>query len=52
MTSQIVREAWFRYIRMSQQEKVQFHKLIGTKDNLYNYYNKDEVQKSYKKDEN
>ena len=96
MTSQRVREAWFRYIRMSQREKAQFHKLIGTKerdilkcveelnelasvlikqhnkprkdyhdhiieeigdvihrvDNLYNYYDKDKVQKriDYKKD--
>jgi NTP pyrophosphatase (non-canonical NTP hydrolase) len=96
MTSQRVREAWFRYIQMSQQEKAQFHKLINTKerdilkcveelnelasvlikqhnkprkdyydhiieeigdviyrvDNLYNYYDKDEVQKriDYKKD--
>ena len=96
MTSQRVREAWFRYIQMSQQEKAQFRKRINTKerdilkcveelnelasvlikqhnkprrdyhdriieeigdviyrvDNLYNYYDKDEVQKriDYKKD--
>ena len=98
MTSQRVREAWFRYIQMSQQEKAQFHKLIDTKkrdilkcveelnelasvlikqhnkprkdyhdhiieeigdviyrvDNLYNYYDKDKVQKriDYKKNKN
>ncbi len=29
MTTLLVREAWFRYIRMSNQEKIEFLKLAG-----------------------